>query len=114
MDPDLVSFASNLKSDELLPGGPKRPLRLAFAATSPPGSFAVKKMGFAVPIGQWLRTSLRPMLHDLLFSADSISAGVFGRPALETMVRDHQQRRQDHSQRLYALLMLELWRQAGR
>jgi asparagine synthase (glutamine-hydrolysing) len=114
MDPDLVNFTQNLKVDDLLQGGPKRPLRLAFAADLPSWVFRRKKMGFAVPIGQWLRASLRPMLHDLLFSTDSISVGLFGRPALDAMVSDHQAKKQDHSQRLYALLMLELWRQAAR
>jgi asparagine synthase (glutamine-hydrolysing) len=109
MDPDVVRYASGLKEDQLLGGGPKRMLREAFAADLPDWVFRRKKMGFAVPIGQWLRTSLRPMLHDLLFAADSFAAAHFNRPVIEKMIDDHQQRRLDHSQRLYALLMLELW-----
>ena len=114
MDHDLLNFAAGLKADDLLRGGPKRMFRLAFAADLPPSVFKRRKMGFAVPVGQWLRTSLRPMLNDLLFSSGSFAADYFNRPVLEALVNDHQQRRQDHSQRLYCLLMLELWaRQAN-
>ena len=109
MDPDVVRFAAGLRTSHLLAGGPKRMLRDAFAADLPAWVFRRKKMGFAVPIGEWLRADLRPMLNDLLFAADAFAAGRFARPVLEEMVRNHQSGREDHSQRLYALLMLELW-----
>jgi asparagine synthase (glutamine-hydrolysing) len=109
MDHDLVTFAAGLNATDLLAGGTKRPLRRAFAADLPQWVFRRKKMGFAVPIGDWLRTSLQPMLQDLLFSADSFAAGHFHRGPLEAMIQEHQTQRRDHSQRLYGLLMLELW-----
>lgn len=109
MDHELVSFAAGLTTDQLLRGGPKRMLREAFAGDLPAWVFKRKKMGFAVPIGDWLRTSLRPMLHDLLFATNSFAAGHFNKPVLERMIAEHQEMRVDHSQRLYALLMLELW-----
>ncbi len=34
-----------------------------------------KKMGFGIPHEQWLRESLRPMVHDLLLSPSSVTAG---------------------------------------
>jgi asparagine synthase (glutamine-hydrolysing) len=109
LDPDLVDFACDRTESELMGEGPKALLRRAFAADLPKSVFRRKKMGFAVPIGDWLRTSLRPMLHDSLFAVDSFAAGHFNRPVIEKMIADHQEKRQDHSQRLYALLMLELW-----
>jgi asparagine synthase (glutamine-hydrolysing) len=107
LDPDLVAFAAQLEEIQLI--GRKRLLRRAFAADLPGWVFSRPKMGFAVPIGDWLRGPLRPMTHDLLLAADSLAAGQFRRPALEAMLGDHQSGRRDHSQRLYALLMLELW-----
>jgi asparagine synthase (glutamine-hydrolysing) len=109
MDHDLVNFTAGLSAAQLFRGRSKRLLRMAFERDLPPWVFRRKKMGFAVPIGQWLRTSLRSMLHDLLFSADSFASDNFQRPVLQQMIREHQHRRQDHGQRLYALLMLELW-----
>ncbi len=64
-------------------------------------------MGFAVPIGEWFRGTL-PMLHDHLFAAHSFARRI-STMAVERLVDEHEQHRVDHSQRLYALLMLELW-----
>ncbi|MGA2232278.1 MAG: asparagine synthase (glutamine-hydrolyzing) [Tepidisphaeraceae bacterium] len=109
MDPDLMMFASQLNADHLLRGGGKRPLRQAFAADLPAWVFKRRKMGFAVPIGDWLRDSLRPMLHDLLYAANSFATANFRPAPLARLLAEHHDRRADHSQRLYALLMLELW-----
>jgi asparagine synthase (glutamine-hydrolysing) len=109
MDPDVVTFAAGLTTDQLLKGGPKRMLREAFAADLPDFVFKRRKMGFAVPIGDWFRGELRPMLRDHLFAADSFARQHFDVATVERLVEEHEQSRVDHSQRLYALLMLELW-----
>ncbi|HET6248781.1 MAG TPA: asparagine synthase (glutamine-hydrolyzing) [Tepidisphaeraceae bacterium] len=109
MDHELVEFAAGLTTDQLLKGGPKRMLREAFADDLPAWVFKRRKMGFAVPIGDWFRGELRPMLRDHLFAGDSFASAHFNRPVVERLVDEHESGRVDHSQRLYALLMLELW-----
>jgi asparagine synthase (glutamine-hydrolysing) len=66
-------------------------------------------MGFAVPVGDWFRGELKPMLHDHLFARDAFAATHFSRDGLERFINEHDRGQADHSQRLYALLMLELW-----
>jgi len=114
MDHDLVTFAAGLTTDQLLKGGPKRMLREAFADDLPPWVFKRKKMGFAVPIGDWFRGELRPMLRDNLFASDAFGRQHFDMKVVERLVDDHETQRVDHSQRLYALLMLELWWRTAR
>jgi asparagine synthase (glutamine-hydrolysing) len=109
MDHELVQFAAGLTTDQLLKGGPKRMLREAFAKDLPDFVFKRPKMGFAVPIGEWFRGELRPMLRDNLFAADSFGRQHFNMKVVERLVEEHETERIDHSQRLYALLMLELW-----
>jgi asparagine synthase (glutamine-hydrolysing) len=109
MDHELVHFAAGLTTDQLLKGGPKRMLREAFAGDLPEFVFKRKKMGFAVPIGDWFRGELRAMLRDHLFATDSFASAHFNRPVVERLIEEHEQSRVDHSQQLYALLMLELW-----
>jgi asparagine synthase (glutamine-hydrolysing) len=109
MDHELVECASSLTTRQLLKGGPKRMLREAFADALPAWVFKRKKMGFAVPIGEWFRGDLRPMLRDHLFASDSFAAGHFNTAVVRRLVEEHEAERVDHSQRLYALLMLELW-----
>ncbi|HYE19627.1 MAG TPA: asparagine synthase-related protein [Tepidisphaeraceae bacterium] len=109
MDHELVEFAATLTTPQLLNGGPKRMLREAFAADLPPFVFKRKKMGFAVPIGEWFRGPLRAMLRDHLFATDSFARAHFHMPVVERLIAEHEAERVDHAQRLYALLMLELW-----
>jgi asparagine synthase (glutamine-hydrolysing) len=109
MDHELVAYASRLSTSQLIDGGSKRLLREAFAPDLPKAVFTRRKMGFAVPIGDWLRGELRPMLHDHLFARDAFAATHFSRDGLERFVNEHERGTADHSQRLYALLMLELW-----
>jgi asparagine synthase (glutamine-hydrolysing) len=114
MDHELVQFAAGFTTDQLLKGGPKRMLREAFAEDLPAWVFKRKKMGFAVPIGQWFRGELRSMLRDNLFAADSFANQHFNMKVVRRLVDDHEQDKVDHSQRLYALLMLELWWRTSR
>lgn len=112
MDHRLVRLALGLTRSHLLRGGPKRMLRQSFASDLPDWVFRRPKMGFAIPIGQWLRVELREVLHDLLFASDSLASNHFAPWLLERLIKEHQESRIDHSQRLYALLMLELWWQS--
>jgi asparagine synthase (glutamine-hydrolysing) len=109
MDHELVQFAAGLSTDQLLKGGPKRMLREAFRDDLPAWVFKRKKMGFAVPIGDWFRGPLRAMLRDTLFSSHAFGRSHFDMKVVERLVDEHESKRVDHSQRLYALLMLELW-----
>ncbi|MFT3784827.1 MAG: asparagine synthase-related protein [Tepidisphaeraceae bacterium] len=109
MDHELVQLAATLTEDQLLKGGKKRMLREAFASELPASVFGRKKMGFAVPIGEWFRDSLRSFLRDHLFATDSFARIHFRMPVVERLVDEHESERRDHSQRLFALLVLEIW-----
>jgi asparagine synthase (glutamine-hydrolysing) len=115
MDPDVLRLAAGLTGDQLLKGGPKRMLREAFAADLPAWVFKRRKMGFAVPIGEWFRdkqNAVRAMLHDSLTAADSFAGSHFRMETVRKLLDEHDAGRADHAQRLYALLMLELWKQS--
>lgn len=114
MDAELLRFASTLGESGLLEGNGLRPakkrlLRDAFATQLPPAVFRRAKMGFAVPVGDWFRGELRSMLHDTLLAQDSFAAGHLIVSGVRELLRAHDSGRVDHGQRLYALLMLELW-----
>ena len=123
MDPAIVRFAANLTTDQLfgtratarafmqspMTSPAKMLLREPFIADLPSFVFKRPKRGFAVPIGEWLRGDLRPMLHDTLAAADSFAHQHLHAPAVARLIREHDTEQADHSQRLYALLMLELW-----
>jgi asparagine synthase (glutamine-hydrolysing) len=115
MDTDVLRLAAGLTADQLLKGGPKRMLREAFAADLPAWVFKRRKMGFAVPIGEWFRdkqNAVRAMLHDSLTASGSFASSHFRMETVRKLLEEHDAGQADHSQRLYALLMLELWRGA--
>ena len=113
MDSDLVQFAAGLDTGQLLSRGSKSLLRYAFADDLPRGHFDRPKMGFAVPIGEWFKTNLREMLHDHVTAENSFAREHFDAKHVLRLIHEHEGGKRDHAQRLYALLVLELWH-AGR
>jgi asparagine synthase (glutamine-hydrolysing) len=94
----------------------KKALRQAFAADLPPEVMRRRKTGFGVPLDRWFRQELRPLAEELVLAG--AERGLFRRPELERLLREHAERRADHGHRLWCLCMLELWQrthlEAGR
>jgi len=91
----------------------KLALRRAFADLLPKEAFQGPKRGFAVPLGQWLREDLRETLRQTLLDRSFLKAGIFRRESLAGLINDHLTRRDDHSHRLWALLVLARWLALG-
>lgn len=68
-----------------------------------------RKQGFSVPLGSWLRGDLGQVMKEVLCSDAAVSRGIFRPDAIRLLVESHQLGREDHGQRLWTLLMLELW-----
>ncbi|WP_425617509.1 asparagine synthase (glutamine-hydrolyzing) [Anatilimnocola sp. NA78] len=83
-------------------------LRRAFGDLLPNEVWQRPKMGFGVPLDHWFRNELRPLLRETLLEGP-FTQRWFRRAAIEGLLKDHDERRFDHSARLWALLMLELW-----
>jgi asparagine synthase (glutamine-hydrolysing) len=67
-----------------------------------------RKMGFGVPMADWLRGPLRELTYDLLTDQSARSRGWFVADEVDAIVAAHMAG-QDRSPHLYALLMLEMW-----
>jgi len=68
-----------------------------------------KKMGFGVPIEQWLCNELRELVGDTLVSGPFQERGIVRKGYVETLMEEHCSGIRQHHTRLWALLMLELW-----
>ena len=69
------------------------------------------KKGFGMPIARWLRGELEPLARALLTDGQSLAAGgALSRAELVRMLDEHARGDVDHRQRLWALVVLELWR----
>jgi asparagine synthase (glutamine-hydrolysing) len=110
LDHEVMEFAARLPANMKLRGRQsKYLLKKAFSDLLPPENVNRRKMGFGVPVGDWFRTSLRPLLEDALLSEQFERRGYFRAQKIRQLVSEHLRRRADHSFPLWNLLMLELW-----
>jgi asparagine synthase (glutamine-hydrolysing) len=110
LDHRIVEFALNLPPEmKLNRRQTKKILRQAMAKRLPPEVLEKPKQGFSIPIKHWLRGPLRPLVMDLL-SPDNIKRrGYFNSETVDRWATEHLNRRANHSHRLWALMVFELW-----
>ena len=112
LDYRVVEFAAGLPVRwKYRYGRGKRILRAAFGDLLPRAIWTRGKMGFGVPLEYWFRHELKPLTHDVLLGATAQARGYFRREAVQELVAEHESGRGNHSYRLWALLVLELWMQ---
>jgi len=66
-------------------------------------------MGFHIPLAEWLRGPLQPMLRDVLLSTSARGRGLFETTVVQRLLDEHVSQQQNHKERLWALLCFELW-----
>ena len=112
LDHRVVELAAAMPLDrkiQLRSGRSKVVLKQAFADLLPPPIKTRPKMGFGVPISRWFRDELKNELRDVLLDPVCLDRGLFRPEAIENLVAEHIEGKREHSYRLWALLMLELW-----
>jgi asparagine synthase (glutamine-hydrolysing) len=90
-------------------GRGKHVLRELLYRQAPRALFERPKVGFAIPIGSWLRGPLRPWAEELLAPARLAGEGYFDAAAVQTRWRDHLSGRRDGTAALWAVLMFQAW-----
>ena len=84
-------------------------LRQVLTRHVPNALFERAKMGFGVPIGEWLRGPLRDWGLDMLDQHALRADGVFDPHTVSKTWRAHQAGRGNHEHQLWALLMFQSW-----
>jgi asparagine synthase (glutamine-hydrolysing) len=115
LDHRLASFAFRLPPGlKVRNGRGKWPLRALLARHLPPALFERPKMGFAVPIADWLRGPLRPWAEELLSPAAVAATGWLDPGAVSGLWARHLSGRDNLHHELWTALMLQDWmRRAG-
>lgn len=110
LDTEIMEFAASLpRSWKVGLFSSKRILKEAHHGILPHEILYRKKMGFAVPLSHWFRNELYGYIQDVLLDDASLSRGYFRRTSIVRMIEEHRSGRINHANRLWALLMLELW-----
>jgi asparagine synthase (glutamine-hydrolysing) len=112
LDHHMVEFAATLPAHlKLRDGTGKWIFRQAIRGLVPDFIFEKRKQGFGVPLGLWLRSTLRHHV-DLLLAPGSAMHEWVEPSAVERIVAEHKAARRDHSAQLWKLIVLQSWLEA--
>jgi asparagine synthase (glutamine-hydrolysing) len=112
LDHELQEFAARLPvALKIHFGTGKRLLRRAVANLVPDSVTERSKTGFGVPLDRWFRGELARHASEVLNSRQALSREHLAPGVVDRLLREHTAGHASHGQRLWALLMLEFWRQ---
>jgi len=110
LDRNVVEFAWRLPVDmKLRDGKNKYLLRQLLKQYVPEKLFARPKMGFGIPLDQWLRGPLRDWAEELLGERRIKREGYLNPVPVREAWSRHLSGRQNYGYRLWSVLMFQLW-----
>jgi len=110
LDHRIVEFAATLPENLKIQGSSlKLVLRHLMKNKLPARVLARKKEGFDIPAHDWLRGVLRPLLLDTLTRDAVQKSNLFDWKVVESLIRNHLNRRANLGYHLWGLLTLFLW-----
>jgi asparagine synthase (glutamine-hydrolysing) len=110
LDHRLAEFVSTLPDEWRVRGATtKRVLREAARSLLPPDVLRRRKIGFRVPVGEWLAGEMRDYLVEHLRGSRSLTRAYYDAALLDRTIDEHVSGRQAHDKLLWTLLNLEVW-----
>ena len=110
LDYRVVEYAASIPSALKYHKGEKKYiLKKSFSNLLPAEILYRKKMGFSVPLAQWLRRELRPLAEQCLFRSDAGLARYFKVDQVRNLWDKLLQGECRYAQPLWSMLMFELW-----
>lgn len=109
LDHVFMEYAATIPKDRKLKGKDgKHILKKAFGRLLPEDILYRKKMGFRVPIKEWLRTDLKDFAHDLIVNGAGTQTYLQANE-VSRLWNQHQGGMRDRATELWTLLMFNLW-----
>ena len=106
----LWDLTNSLPESYLLKGWNKKYiLKEAFADKFPPNFLEKSKQGFGVPVGDWLRGSLRLELESFIEPKFLESQGVFNSDYISNLVKKHISGKEDKSMQVWSFYTFQKW-----
>ena len=114
LDPSVAEFAWRLPLEMKVRGGQgKWVLRQLLERYVPPQLTERPKMGFGVPLGAWLRGTLRPWAEELLDAQRLANQGILAPEPVLDLWRRHLSGQSDNEYLLWDVLMFQAWLDAN-
>ena len=110
LDHELVELAARIPEQIKIRGGRlKHAMKRAVSDLLPHDILERGKRGFGTPMGAWLKDDLASLVRGLLSQSVVDGRGLFRFPAVQELIMGHETNRVDGTDRLLALLNLEIW-----
>jgi asparagine synthase (glutamine-hydrolysing) len=110
LDYKVVEYAAKMPPEMKLRGNEKKyALKKVFSRLLPSSILYRKKMGFSVPLAQWLREEVKPLCEQYVLKPDAGIYRYFNKSSVFDLWNEHQSGKYDHAKILWSLLMFELW-----
>lgn len=110
LDPRVAEFAAGLPLVYKLKGkNGKYILKKAVEDLLPKAILDRPKKGFGIPVAEWLKGRLNPLMHDLLAPERLASQGLFEPSYVARLIREHETGQASHHKQLWTLLVFQLW-----
>jgi asparagine synthase (glutamine-hydrolysing) len=111
LDLELMAFVESLPVHLRLHGwsGHKYLYRKAITKWLPEEIMRRPKIGFITPMDEWFQSQMAGHVRERIAGAGSACARYFNPAYIDTLIRDHVARREDHTRALYSLLVFEYW-----
>lgn len=110
LDYRVVEYAAKIPADLKLQGKEKKSiLKKSLKNLLPHDILYRKKMGFSVPLAQWLRVELKDIFERFVLDGNAGLLNFFEKERINHIWQQHLNKRLDYSQELWSLLVFEMW-----
>jgi asparagine synthase (glutamine-hydrolysing) len=110
LDGDLMELAFSMPGHLKIRNGERKwILKQAMKDVLPDSILNRRKEGFSIPMKNWLRRELQPLMRDLLSRDRVARRGLFDPDAIENLMLDHIAGHENHAHTLFPLMVFERW-----
>jgi len=110
LDVNMMELAYSIPSELKIRNGERKYiLKQALRDVLPTGILRRPKEGFSIPMKNWLRGDLAPIMRDLLAPERIGQRGWFSPVAVTRLIDSHVSGRDNHAHVLFSLMVLERW-----
>ncbi len=110
LDHEFMELVATIPSNLKLKGkNGKHIFKKALEPTLPENCLHRKKMGFSIPLSQWLRNELKPVFEDKVLSGNGFALNYLNKDTVEGLWKRHLGGRSDYGFELWSILFLEEW-----
>lgn len=109
LDQEMLEFSCALPAGWKNKGGTKSIFKDAIEVFFDKDFIERRKMGFSVPIGEWFKKELKPLIEKKVINGPLTKIPLLNQGALGDLIHDHFQGKRNHETMIWNFLMLSLW-----